>query len=76
MLKALIKEMRIRQWTKNAFVLAAIIFDRQLPSPVIFLREGRVTNLDAFLTSLAGFFVFCLLSSSIYIINDIADVEF
>lgn len=55
--------MRPRQWTKNAFVLAAVIFDRQLTHP------------DALLRSLAGFFLFCLLSSSVYIINDIADRE-
>ncbi len=55
--------MRIRQWTKNAFVLAAVIFDRQLTNPTSVMR------------SLAGMLLFCLLSSSIYIINDIVDVE-
>lgn len=55
--------MRPRQWTKNAFVLAAVIFDRQLTHP------------EALLRSLAGFFLFCLLSSSVYLINDIADRE-
>jgi 4-hydroxybenzoate polyprenyltransferase len=65
MLIALIKSMRPRQWTKNAFVLAAVVFDRQisLSNPVPLIR------------SLAGVFVFCLLSSSIYIINDLADIE-
>jgi len=55
--------MRIKQWTKNAFVLAAVIFDRQL------------SHLPAVLRSLAGFFLFCLLSSSVYIINDVLDVK-
>ncbi|MEJ5203104.1 MAG: decaprenyl-phosphate phosphoribosyltransferase [Anaerolineales bacterium] len=63
MFLGLLKSMRPRQWTKNAFVLAAVIFDRQLTHP------------DALLRSLAGFFLFCLLSSSVYIINDIADRE-
>lgn len=63
MLRAILKTMRIKQWTKNGFVLAALVFDRQLTNPVSF---GR---------SLAGFFLFCLLSSSVYIINDILDVE-
>ena len=55
--------MRIRQWTKNAFVLAAVVFDRQLTNPTSVVR------------SLVGMLLFCLLSSSIYIINDIVDVE-
>jgi 4-hydroxybenzoate polyprenyltransferase len=63
MLTALIKTMRPRQWTKNAFVLAALVFDRQLGNPI---AVGR---------TLAGLFLFCLLSSSVYIINDIFDVE-
>ncbi len=63
MLKALIKTMRPRQWIKNGFVFFALIFDRQL-----FL-------LDPFLRTLAGFFIFCLISSAVYLFNDIADVE-
>ena len=63
MLKALLKTMRLRQWTKNGFVFFALIFDKQL-----FLR-------DPFLRTLAGFFLFCLISSAVYLINDIADVE-
>ncbi|MFN8425800.1 MAG: decaprenyl-phosphate phosphoribosyltransferase [Anaerolineales bacterium] len=63
MLKALLKTMRLRQWTKNGFVFFALIFDKQL-----FLR-------DPFLRTLAGFFLFCLISSAVYLINDIADVD-
>ncbi len=63
MLRALLKTMRLKQWTKNAFVLAAVVFDRQLLNPQAILR------------SLIGFFLFCLLSSSVYIFNDIFDVE-
>jgi 4-hydroxybenzoate polyprenyltransferase len=63
MLKALIKTMRPRQWIKNGFVFFALIFDRQL-----FL-------LGPFLRTLAGFFLFCLISSAVYLFNDIADVE-
>jgi len=53
--------MRLRQWTKNAFVLAAVVFDRQLGNPQAVIR------------SLAGFLLFCLLSSSVYLINDVLD---
>ena len=63
MLKALLKTMRPRQWTKNVFVLAALVFDQKLKDP------------EALLRSLAGFALFCLLSSTVYIINDIMDVE-
>ena len=63
MLTYLFKNMRIRQWHKNGFVFFALIFDKQL-----FQR-------DPFLITLAGFFLFCLISSSVYLINDIADIE-
>ena len=63
MLKALIKTMRLRQWTKNGFVFFALIFDKQL------------FHVEAFTKTLAGFFLFCLTSSAVYLLNDIADVE-
>ena len=64
MLNALIKTMRPRQWvTKNIFIFAAIVFDKQL------------FVVDSFLRTLAGFALFCLISSSVYIFNDIADVD-
>jgi 4-hydroxybenzoate polyprenyltransferase len=63
MLRAIVKTMRVKQWTKNAFVFAALVFDRQLTNPVAFSR------------TIAGFFLFCILSSTVYIINDIMDVE-
>lgn len=65
MVKALIKTMRPRQWTKNAFLFAAVVFDRQL----------SLTNPVPLLHSLAGFILFCFLSSSVYIFNDLIDVE-
>lgn len=63
MLKALIKAMRPRQWTKNGFVFFGLIFDKQL-----FIVEP-------FLRTLEGFFLFCLISSAVYLFNDISDVE-
>lgn len=63
MLSALIKTMRPRQWTKNIFVFAALVFDKQL-----FIVES-------FSRTLAGFIFFCLISSCVYILNDIVDVE-
>ena len=63
MFPALIKAMRPRQWTKNGFLFFALIFDKQLFSPAPFLR------------TLQGFFLFCLISSAVYLFNDIADVD-
>jgi 4-hydroxybenzoate polyprenyltransferase len=63
MLKALIKAMRPRQWTKNGFVFFALIFDKQLFLPEPFVR------------TFAGFFLFCLISSAVYLLNDISDIE-
>lgn len=63
MLTALLKTMRPRQWTKNVFIFAALVFDKQL------------LHVDSFLWTLAGFALFCLISSSVYIFNDLADVE-
>ncbi|MGZ9222348.1 MAG: decaprenyl-phosphate phosphoribosyltransferase [Anaerolineales bacterium] len=63
MLKALLRAMRPRQWTKNGFVFFALIFDKQL------------FFLEPFLRTLAGFFLFCLISSAVYLLNDISDIE-
>ena len=63
MLKGIIKSLRIKQWTKNVFVFAALVFDRQL------------TNRNATIQTILGAFLFCLLSSSVYLINDVLDIE-
>jgi 4-hydroxybenzoate polyprenyltransferase len=63
MLPALFKTMRPRQWAKNAFVFTALIFDGKLFVPAYFLRTA------------AAFGLLCLLTSSVYIINDLADIE-
>jgi len=63
MLTALLKTMRPRQWTKNAFVFFAVVFDKQL------------FHLEAFLRTIGGFALFCVISSVVYIINDISDIE-
>ncbi|MCP4422936.1 MAG: decaprenyl-phosphate phosphoribosyltransferase [Chloroflexi bacterium] len=59
----LLKTMRPRQWTKNGFVFVALFFDRQLLSAASF---GR---------TLLAFGLLCLMSSAVYIMNDLADIE-
>ncbi len=63
MIHALLKSMRPRQWSKNIFLFAALVFDKQL------------FDLQSTLRTLAGFALFCLISSSVYILNDLADAE-
>jgi 4-hydroxybenzoate polyprenyltransferase len=55
--------MRPRQWTKNAFVYAGIVFD------------GQLFNGDSFFRVTATFFLLCLISGAVYIINDLVDIE-
>jgi 4-hydroxybenzoate polyprenyltransferase len=62
-LKPLIKTMRPRQWVKNGLLFIPLIFDKQL------------TNWPALSRIIVGFVLFCLLSSIIYIINDLVDLE-
>jgi 4-hydroxybenzoate polyprenyltransferase len=63
MLKGLIKTMRPKQWTKNVFIFAALVFDKKLFDP---LWLGR---------TIAAFALFCLISSTVYLINDVVDLE-
>jgi len=63
MLLALLQTMRPKQWTKNGFIFAALVFDQQVFHPVPFVR------------TLAGFALLCLLSSTVYLINDLVDIE-
>ncbi len=59
----LIKTMRPRQWVKNLLLFIPLVFDQQLTNwPAL----GRIT---------IGFLLFCLLSSLVYIINDLMDLE-
>jgi 4-hydroxybenzoate polyprenyltransferase len=67
-LTGLIRTMRLKQWTKNVFIFAAVVFDSKIFAPGPFFRTP-------FGKSLLGFILLCLISSAIYIINDIADVE-
>jgi 4-hydroxybenzoate polyprenyltransferase len=59
----ILKLCRVKQWIKNSFVFAAVIF------------SGNLLNLEAIMLSISAFILFSLTSSLIYIINDIVDVE-
>lgn len=59
----LFQQLRPKQWTKNLLVFAALIFSFQ------------VANVDLLLRSVVGFFLFCLVSGCVYILNDFVDRE-
>jgi len=59
----ILSSMRIQQWIKNFFIFAALIF------------SGNLFILKDFLLTTAGFILFSLLASGVYIFNDIIDIE-
>jgi 4-hydroxybenzoate polyprenyltransferase len=63
MVKALIKTMRPRQWPKNGFVFVALFFD------------GKLLQLAYLLHTVAAFVLLCLMSSAVYLMNDLSDIE-
>jgi 4-hydroxybenzoate polyprenyltransferase len=68
-LRGLLRTMRPKQWlTKNIFIFAAVVFDSKLfvPGPFFQTPLGK---------TIIGFVLFCLISGTIYIVNDIADAE-
>jgi 4-hydroxybenzoate polyprenyltransferase len=58
-----IKLVRVPQWIKNFFVFVPLLFSR------------HIFDKDFFLNSFTAFLMFCLVSSIIYIFNDIVDIE-
>lgn len=62
-LKSVFELMRPKQWIKNFFVFAAIVF------------SGNFFNPDVLKNNILTFILFCFTSSSIYILNDIVDIE-
>lgn len=62
-LLAYLAALRPKQWTKNAIVFAALVFDHQLDD------TRRLA------TVIGAFVWFCLASSAVYVINDLRDVE-
>jgi 4-hydroxybenzoate polyprenyltransferase len=61
--RSYIKLIRPKQWVKNLFVFAPLVFAKE------FFNRGAEA------TSLGAFFAFCFTASAVYIVNDILDVE-
>ncbi len=63
MFKSILKLMRPRQWVKNVIIFFALVFDKQL------------FHIEPALRTLAGFALFSLIASAVYVFNDIADLD-
>jgi 4-hydroxybenzoate polyprenyltransferase len=53
----------VPQWIKNSFVFVPLLFSQHL------------FDAEYFLPAVQGFIIFCILSSIVYVINDIIDIE-
>ncbi len=60
--RAILVSLRPRQWVKNLFVFAGVIFAQKLFTPAIWVACG-------------AFAIFCALAGAIYLLNDVADRE-
>src|SRR5258706_1639531 len=63
LLRDILRLLRPRQWIKNSAIFGALLFSGQLFDGPMFFQVSL------------GFLIFCALSSSIYIINDMFDIE-
>jgi len=62
-LRAFVAALRPHQWTKNLLIFAPLALSKHLFEP------------DAFLRSVAAFALFCGLSGTAYLINDLTDLD-
>jgi len=60
-LRGVVRTVRPHQWVKNVFVLAPIVFAKEMFAPFVLSRAA------------SAFAVFCLLAGAVYAMNDIAD---
>jgi decaprenyl-phosphate phosphoribosyltransferase len=63
MVAAILKSARPHQWVKNIFVAAPLVFAR------------RIDDLTALLHTSIAVAAFCMISSAVYLLNDVVDVE-
>ncbi|MGH9869367.1 MAG: decaprenyl-phosphate phosphoribosyltransferase [Candidatus Polarisedimenticolia bacterium] len=61
--RAIVALLRPKQWIKNCVIFAALVFSHTLTDPSHLLR------------SLFAFALFCAVSSAVYVLNDIMDLE-
>jgi 4-hydroxybenzoate polyprenyltransferase len=59
--RGIIREMRPHQWVKNLFVLAPVVFGKELTNPKYIMK------------AIGAFAIFCLLAGAVYTLNDLVD---
>lgn len=64
-LRGLIRTMRLKQWVKNGFIFIPVLFDQKV----------SLHNPQPLLNVITAFALFCLMSSAVYVLNDLVDVE-
>lgn len=62
-IKPVLKLLRVKQWVKNTFIFAPLIF------------ANKFTDLELLSQAFIAFIAFCLMASMVYILNDLGDVE-
>lgn len=60
-MRGMLREMRPHQWVKNLFVLAPVVFAKELGDPRFIMK------------ALGAFGIFCLLAGAVYTLNDLVD---
>jgi 4-hydroxybenzoate polyprenyltransferase/phosphoserine phosphatase len=62
-LRTWIKALRVHQWSKNILVLVPVITSHRVTEPAVLLEAA------------VAFFSFSIVSSSVYLVNDLVDLE-
>ncbi len=57
------ESLRPKQWTKNLFIFAGILFSQNISNSLLLFKV------------IFAFFIFCLVSGCIYILNDLSDLK-
>jgi 4-hydroxybenzoate polyprenyltransferase len=73
LVRGLVKTIRPSQWVKNVFVLAPMVFHKDLVSTTS--GGDAALNLRVTGQALVATVVFCLLAGAVYTMNDLVDVE-
>ncbi|MBI4039907.1 decaprenyl-phosphate phosphoribosyltransferase [Candidatus Daviesbacteria bacterium] len=59
----LIKEVRPRQWIKNLALFAGLVF------------SGQLDKVGPVISTIEAFIIFCAITSAVYLVNDVFDLE-